>query len=180
VPFALTQLVRGPVLRQLVLALVLGQVLIGTFVAITMMGWWFPGRTLALVLPLLPLALVLLLQRYGRGAQVIAAGLTAYTFVLTYTLAEAVGRWEVLLAVEPFRLRAAGFQEVGRLFPNYTAWGLDTVLLTLAWLSLSIPLLVWLLERELGIFRSSGRRKFIAARDIGQKRRAERSPLSYD
>jgi hypothetical protein len=180
VPFALTQLLRGPVLRQLVLALIVTQVLVGTFVAITMMGWWFPGRTLLLVLPLWPLAIAVLLQRFGRPLRVLAAGLAVYSVVITCTLASAVGRWDVLLAVAPYDLRGAGFHELAALFPNYTAWGVDTVIKTVVWLSLSVPALLWLIERDLGIFRRLRHEKFIAGRDIGQKTRAEASPLSYD
>ena len=48
---------------RLILGLIAGQMLIATFVAITMMGWWFPGRTLLTVLPLLIVPVVLVLSR---------------------------------------------------------------------------------------------------------------------
>lgn len=175
VPFALTTLVWGPRLRQLVAALIVVQVLMGTFVAITMMGWWFPGRTLVLVLPLCPLALTVLLQRTRAPLRIAAAGLAAYSIVVTCTLTFAAGRWEVLLAVDPYDLSGAGFQGLGALFPNYTAWGEDTVIKTGVWLGLSLPAMLWLLLRDFDISGRSRYRKFIARAVTGPKNRADRA-----
>ena len=50
-------------LPRLVLALIVVQIFIATFVVITMMGWWFPGRTLVTVLPLMGLPLAILLMQ---------------------------------------------------------------------------------------------------------------------
>ena len=41
--------------HRLALALIIVQIAIATFVAITMMGWWFPGRTMLAALPLFAL-----------------------------------------------------------------------------------------------------------------------------
>ena len=61
----LVLLARGDARLRLVLGLVAAQVLIATFVVITMMGWWFPGRTLVTVFPLLPIPLLLVASRAG-------------------------------------------------------------------------------------------------------------------
>ena len=55
--------------HRLALGLISLQVVIATFIAITMTGWWFPGRTLLTVLPLFVLPIVLTVVRaplWGR------------------------------------------------------------------------------------------------------------------
>ena len=55
--------------HRLVLLLIFAQIFIATFVALTMMGWWFPGRTLLTVLPLLVAPIVLMVSKlplWGR------------------------------------------------------------------------------------------------------------------
>lgn len=121
-------------LARLVLALITVQLLMATFVAITMMGWWFPGRTLMAILPLLALPLALLLSRlppWGRAG----VGLVAlYSLGVTAALAAAGHAGEIVIAVDPFNMGWPPFQAPSTLFPNYTFWNISTWGLTAAWL----------------------------------------------
>ena len=66
-------LTRGDARLRLVLGLVVVQLLIATFVAVTMMGWWFAGRTLVTVFPLLPIPFALVAARAGRPSRAVLA-----------------------------------------------------------------------------------------------------------
>jgi hypothetical protein len=121
-------------LARLVLALVLTQFLIATFVAITMMGWWFPGRTLMTVLPLLALPLSLLLPRLPGWGRVGVGLLAVYSLAITASLALAGQGREIVIAVDPFDMESPLFQLPSIIFPNYTHWDLGTWVLTLVWL----------------------------------------------
>jgi hypothetical protein len=127
-----------------VFGLVGAQVLIATFVAITMMGWWFPGRTLVAVLPLFTLLLVALIEATPRLFRWGIGGLGVYSVLTTVALARAASSREVRLAVDPFDMSSPLFQGPAPLFPSYVAWGTDTVLLTAGWLVLGGACLVWL------------------------------------
>lgn len=79
--------------------------LVATFVAVTMSGYWWPGRQLVVVLPLALLALLWWLHQQGRGIRVLAA-ILALTGVVTYG-------W---LLADGFARRitwVSGFQETG-------------------------------------------------------------------
>ena len=80
-------LARGDPRLRLVLGLVAAQVLIATFVVITMMGWWFPGRTLVTVFPLLPIPLLLVASRSGRVWRTALVALGVYSLAVTAALA---------------------------------------------------------------------------------------------
>ncbi len=90
--------------RRLLLGLVSIQVLIATFVAITMMGWWFPGRTLLTVLPLLVVPLTLLIARASVPVRWGMAALGLYGIAVTGGLAYAGHTREVTIAVDPFEM----------------------------------------------------------------------------
>ncbi|MGH2377195.1 MAG: hypothetical protein ACRDGT_01825 [Candidatus Limnocylindria bacterium] len=135
VPVALPVLMRAGSTARLAAGLVVAQLLVATFVAITMMGWWFPGRTLMTVFPLFAVAIALLLQRVPRLGTLAAVG-AGWSVLVTAALALAASRGELTLAVDPFDLAFPLFRLPGAAFPSYTAWGPDTVLLTLAWLAL--------------------------------------------
>ncbi len=130
-------MVRSGPLPRLMLSLIITQVLIATFVAITMMGWWFPGRTLATVLPLFALPIALVLKQAPILLRAAAAILGAYSLAITAALAHAGRTSEITIAVDPFAMSNDIFQATARLFPNYTAWGNETVILTIVWLSLA-------------------------------------------
>ena len=137
-------LLRGDARLRLVLGLVAVQVLIATFVVITMMGWWFPGRTLVTVFPLLPIPLALLAMRSGRWGQTALGVLGLYSLGVTAALAEAGRSREVVIAVDPFDMSASLFQGFSRLFPQYTSWSTETWVLTVLWLTLGgLALAAW-------------------------------------
>ena len=122
---------------RLALMLIVAQMLIATFVAITMMGWWFPGRTLLTVLPLMIVPIVLVLARLPMWGRISAAVLGALTLATTYGLAEAGRTGEITIAVDPFDMSYPLFQGFSGLFPLYTWWTVETWWLTWFWLGLA-------------------------------------------
>lgn len=133
---AMLLLWRAGGIARLVLGVIAAQWLVATFVAITMMGWWFPGRTLMTVLPLLALPLTLLLVRSPLLVRVGVALLGVYSLAVTAMLAKAGHAREIVIAVDPFEMSSPIFQITSRLFPNYTFWDGATWSLTAAWLVL--------------------------------------------
>lgn len=85
-------------------ALVVGW-LVATFVAVTMSGYWWPGRQLVVILPLALVVLLWWLNQLGRRMQVVAAALAAGG-VVTYGWLLADGFAREITWV-------SGFQEVG-------------------------------------------------------------------
>lgn len=129
---------RGGGMQRLVLGLIGMQMLIATFVAITMMGWWFPGRTLMTVLPLFAVPLGVVLRRASGVVRWAIASLAVYTVSITGALAWAGHRGEITIAVDPFEMGSPLFTVFAPLFPNYTAWTPETWLLHSAWLALGV------------------------------------------
>ena len=121
---------------RLVLALVLAQLLVATFVAITMMGWWFAGRTLVTVLPLLVIPIALVVARSPLWGKVGVALLGCYSLAITVGLASAAQAGEVTIAVDPFDMAFPPFQGLAGWFPLYTSWTIETWWLTFFWLTL--------------------------------------------
>jgi hypothetical protein len=130
-------------------ALVLAQLLIATFVAITMMGWWFPGRNLMVVWPVFVLALATLLQRNDGRLRVAALLLALYSLGVTVSLWYASAHQGIRLAVDPFEMRAQLFQGVAWLFPNYTSWSVHTIAVTACWLAVAACVFASIAWREL-------------------------------
>ena len=133
---------RGAPIHRLILVLVSIQVLIATFAAITMMGWWFPGRTLLTVLPLMVIPIALVAERVPAWARAAMALLALYGATVTAGLAHAGHAGEITIAVDPFDLAFLPFRGTANLFPDYTSWTGETWVLTIVWLTLaaiSIP-----------------------------------------
>ena len=122
---------------RLAVSLIVIQMLIATFVAITMMGWWFPGRTMLTVLPLLVLPVVMLVAKTPLWGRVVVALLGAMTLATTYGLAMAGRSREITIAVDPFDMTFPAFQGLAGLFPLYTWWTIETWWLTYFWLALA-------------------------------------------
>ena len=122
---------------RLVMGLIIAQMLMATFVAITMMGWWFPGRTLLTVLPLFVAPIVLLLVRLPLWGRISVAILGVLTLATTARLAQAARAQEITIAVDPFDMAYPAFQGLSGLFPLYTWWTTETWWLTYFWLSLA-------------------------------------------
>ena len=123
--------------HRLALALIIVQIAIATFVAITMMGWWFPGRTMLVVLPLFALPIVLVIVRAPLWGRIIVALLGAMTLATTIGLAIAGRAQEITIAVDPFEMRFPPFQGLAGLFPNFTLWTTETLWLTIFWLAIA-------------------------------------------
>ncbi len=130
---ALALLARRAWEQRLLLTLIVVQLLIATFVAITMMGWWFPGRTMLTVLPLFVVPLALLIGRVSTGIRLVMALLGVCTLAFTAGLAHAGHVGEITIAVDPFDMTFVPFQAVAGLFPLYTLWTTETWQLTYAW-----------------------------------------------
>ena len=138
----LIPLLRTSAMHRLILALIATQVVIATFVAITMMGWWFPGRTMVTVLPLFSIPMSLLIVQAPNPVRMSALVLGLYSLAVTAALAHAGHSGEVVLAVDPFEMSTPLFQAIAGIFPDYRSWGAETRLLTAIWLTLAatIPL----------------------------------------
>ncbi len=136
----------GTAAHRMVMGLLLVQLLIAAFVATTMMGWWFPGRTMLTVLPLTIVPLTMLFDRAAVWGKTGLALLGVYTLVITAGLAQAGHAGEITIAVDPFDIRYPPFQSVASLFPLYTWWTAETWRLTILWLAAgagSVALAAW-------------------------------------
>ncbi len=124
--------------HRLVLLLIFAQMLMAAFVSITMMGWWFPGRTMLTVLPLLVAPIALVVSRAPLWGRIGIAALGLLTMANTYGLAAAGRAGEITIAVDPFDMSFPAFQGLGGLFPLYTWWTTETWWLTFFWLALAV------------------------------------------
>ena len=133
----LALLAMGRPACRLALGLVVIQMLIATFVAITMMGWWFPGRTMLTVLPLFVVPVALVLARLPLWGRISVGVLGALSLATTAGLAQAGRAQEITIAVDPFDMAFPAFQGLSGLFPLYTLWTVETWWLTYFWLALA-------------------------------------------
>jgi hypothetical protein len=123
-PLALWGLSRRTLVPAAAVAI---QVLIGTFVSITMMGWWFPGRMLIAGLPALAVLVALGAARFPKTA----VALTAYGLVIAAATAWSAHHHGIRLAVDPFDLGAP--LAPSAIFPDFRAFGPRQIALSLAW-----------------------------------------------
>ena len=135
-------LLRTGAMHRLIIALIATQISIATFVAITMMGWWFPGRTMLTVLPLFAIPMSLVLGQASVPLRVGALVLGLYSLGVTVALAHAGHSGEVVLAVDPFQMSAPLFQAIAGIFPDYRSWSAETRFLTAIWLTLAAAILL--------------------------------------
>ena len=120
------------------------QILVAAFLSITMRGWWFPGRMLIVVVPLLvPLvALGLSLAVRARAPAALAVILAAGTVSATSGLWSAVSSREVTLAVNPFDAGGWWLEGTRAIWPLYTVYTWETLVLSGIWIAV-IAGLVW-------------------------------------
>lgn len=133
---------RGPDGWELVALPLLVGWLNATFVALTMQGWWFPGRQIVVVLPLALVAVAALADRSAAWARTVVAagilGVVAYVFLVVEGLAGRL-RWVIDFATTTNPV----YRAVKPAFPDYLdvttrTWALQSlwivVLLGAAWL----------------------------------------------
>ncbi len=120
-----------------------------TFVALTMQGWWVPGRQVVVVLPLAALALAWWLDAAGRPWRV-SAGVLAALGVATYVWLVVDGLHERLTWVVDFAAVGDPLLALRRaILPNYLQVGPWTWVWQSSWLGV-LGLLVWLALRQDG------------------------------
>jgi hypothetical protein len=116
-------------------------VLMGSFVSITMMGWWFPGRMLVAGLPALVVLVALGAARLPRTA----VALSAWSVVIGGAVAWAGRTGRIRIAVDPFDL---GFPLApAALFPDFRSFGARTIVLAVVWL-VALAAALWALHRR--------------------------------
>jgi hypothetical protein len=102
-------------------------VLLGTFMSITMMGYWFPGRMLVAALP----SLVVLLAFGAARLPKVAVTLTAWSLAIATAVVVAAHTRVIRLAVDPWTV---GFPLAPHwLFPDFRSFGVREVAVSLAW-----------------------------------------------
>jgi hypothetical protein len=113
--------------------------LVATFVALTMHGWWFPGRQVVAVLPLAVLAVACWAGGSPRRRLAVAVaggvGVVAYAWLLADGLA---GR--VTWAVDAFATRDPAYRAWRLVLPDYLTVTTATWVLHAAWL---VVVAVW-------------------------------------
>jgi hypothetical protein len=154
------------------------QFLVAVFLSITMRGWWFPGRMLLAVLPLLSVPLAVTLAHVARRLP-LAVGtgvLVIYTLLTTAALVGAAGSGQVALAIDPFLMPWHFFSGLAGLFPVYTAYSAITWLLTAAW-ALLFCLLVAAPILGHSQWSPSAWRRFVDAAVVVRRSRSVRQPM---
>ena len=149
---------RGGSVSRLVLALIGAQLLIATFLAVTMMGWWFPGRTMITVLPLFALPMALLLMRLPTWGRLAVGLMGLHTLAITAALVIAGHTNEITIAVDPFNMKAPLFQVISPIFPDYRHWTIQTWLLTGVWSLAAVCTAAWAFNLPLSLGRAKLRR----------------------
>lgn len=116
--------------------------LTATFVALTMQGWWFPGRQLVVVLPLLVVMIALWVgDRRAKIAGVAALGLLGVANYV-WLIAEAAGG-RLTLIVDFFRTTSPVYRLLSWITPHYLDVTLATWLLQALWLVLGGAVAWW-------------------------------------
>jgi len=135
---------RTPRVGAILLSVIAVQLFVAIFLAITMRGWWFPGRMLIVVLPVVvPLVAVALHEMRNRVGFGVAALLVVGTVNTTLSLWLAARSGAVALAVNPFAAPGLWLDLTTPVFPLFTEYGPMTLALSLCWLALAAVLLVW-------------------------------------
>ena len=122
---------------------------VATFVALTMQGWWFPGRQLVVVLPLAAVAIAWWAR--AGGARLVAAvalgavGVVAQAFIVTEGLLGRIA-WVVDLQTTADPL----YRAIRRITPDYLTEDAATWPLHWAWAVAFAALAVWAWRREGG------------------------------
>lgn len=135
VPAAAVMLWRRPPGSVVLLGLLAVGWLNATFVALTMHGWWWPGRQVVVVAPLGVVAIAWWAQRCAPWVRAVLAaaglaGVVAYGFVLVEVLA---GAHSLVVGVEETWNPLLGLWRL--VLPDERVTGLRTAILDAAWLA---------------------------------------------
>lgn len=108
---------------------------VATWVALTMHGYWWPGRQLVVVLPLAALAVMMWLSRLPTGARLVglalgSLGVVAYAWLLVDGYAGAI-TW----VVDFQNVRDPVYQSFRVLLPDYRGEGLGLWVRHAAWIA---------------------------------------------
>ena len=128
--------------------LICAQICIASFVAVTMMGWWFPGRTLMTTAPLMSVLLALVILKANLLGRVFIIVLGIYSLMITLALMVGGHLEQIVIAVDPFKLPSPLIQLSSGLFPNYEWWSTETWLLTMLWASLFGGGVCWVIAKN--------------------------------
>ncbi|MFN8104651.1 MAG: glycosyltransferase family 2 protein [Acidimicrobiia bacterium] len=110
------------------------------WLALTMRGWWFPGRQVVTVLPLLVPAAAYALALVPRVGGLLAAWSALWGGALVWAL----GTRRVGAGRDPFLAPIPGFGAFGRLFPSFHDPGVGDWVRLAGWLGLTAVTGVWL------------------------------------
>lgn len=116
-----------------------------TWLALTMRGYWFPGRQVVTVLPLLVPALAFAFARLPA----IVSALAGLSVVVGVAMVHALDTAVVGAARNPFWLPLPGFAGAGGVFPDYRDTSSATSGLAVVWLCVVLLLSVVLLRRSI-------------------------------
>lgn len=121
------------------------QLAVATFLSITMRGWWFPGRMMIVVLPLLVPLMAVALAHLRPAAMTWLVGVAAIGASVSTTLALwlAVRSGSVTLAVNPFEGDIWWLRATDSFFPLFTIYDAGTLTLSLSWVAFGLALLGW-------------------------------------
>ena len=106
------------------------QIFIASFVVTTMMGWWFPGRSLITCIPLLLAPLVFVWTIAPVLFRILIILLITHSVFITIALTISGYIRDVVVAVNPYELEALVFSPTQLLFPDYTSWDFHTWITT--------------------------------------------------
>lgn len=127
---------------RVILAPLLVGWLTATFVALTMQGWWFPGRQIVVVLPLLAAVIALwVAQTRARTMTAIVLGALG---ILNYAWLIAEGSaGRLTLVVDFFRTTSPAYRALARVSPDYLDIDTSTWVLQSLWLAAAVALGWW-------------------------------------
>lgn len=136
VPVMAPSVLRAVPASRQVVAVVAAQLAVATFLSVTMMGWWFPGRMLIAVFPMFAIIIAAGLSRAPRALTVVWGAAAAFSMVVTAALVRATYSGDVTIAVDPFGMPDFIFLATRGAFPDYSWWDAKTQALNAAWLAL--------------------------------------------
>lgn len=113
------------------------------WLALTMRGWWFPGRQVVTVLPLFAPALAWLFARLPR----LTAVFTAVSLFWCAALVRALDAHLAGAGRDPFLAPIPGFGVAGRLFPTFHDPVAGDWIRVAAWTAMTVALGVWFWRR---------------------------------